>query len=291
MSAVVLETKNLSHIYSEGTTSRVDAIRDICLKIDKGELVGIIGHTGSGKSTLIQHFNGLLKGSSGVVLLEGKDIWQDKKNIRQVRFKVGICFQYPEYQLFEETVYKDIAYGPKNMKLSDEEIDKRVRSTIRFVGLDESYLDKSPFELSGGEKRRVAIAGVMAMEPEVLILDEPCAGLDPKGRDTILDLIRQYQKNTDSTVLVVSHSMEDISKIATKILVMNKGTLAYYDSVDNVFSNAEELREMGLNIPEITQLFIRLREAGYDVDVNIYTADKAKSELLRLIKGGERQCQ
>ena len=291
MSAVVLETKNLSHIYSEGTTSRVDAIRDICLKIDKGELVGIIGHTGSGKSTLIQHFNGLLKGSSGVVLLEGKDIWQDKKNIRQVRFKVGICFQYPEYQLFEETVYKDIAYGPKNMKLSDEEIDKRVRSTIRFVGLDESYLDKSPFELSGGEKRRVAIAGVMAMEPEILILDEPCAGLDPKGRDTILGLIRQYQKNTDSTVLVVSHSMEDISKIATKVLVMNKGSLAYYDSVDEVFSHADELREMGLNIPEITQLFLKLREAGYDVDVNIYTAEKAKAELLRLIKGGERQCQ
>ena len=288
MSAVVLETKNLSHIYSEGTTSRVDAIRDICLKIDKGELVGIIGHTGSGKSTLIQHFNGLLKGSSGVVLLEGKDIWQDKKNIRQVRFKVGICFQYPEYQLFEETVYKDIAYGPTNMKLSGEEIDKRVRSTIKFVGLDESYLDKSPFELSGGEKRRVAIAGVMAMEPEILILDEPCAGLDPKGRDTILDLIRQYQNNTGSTVLVVSHSMEDISKIASKVLVMNKGELAYYDSVDEVFSHAEELREMGLNIPEITQLFIKLREAGYNVDVNIYTHEKAKAELLKLLKGGER---
>ena len=288
MSAVVLETKNLSHIYSEGTTSRVDAIRDICLKIDKGELVGVIGHTGSGKSTLIQHFNGLLKGSSGVVLLEGKDIWQDKKNIRQVRFKVGICFQYPEYQLFEETVYKDIAYGPTNMKLSAEEIDKRVRSTIKFVGLDESYFDKSPFELSGGEKRRVAIAGVMAMEPEILILDEPCAGLDPKGRDTILGLIREYQKNTDSTVLVVSHSMEDISKIATKVLVMNKGKLAYYDSVDNVFSNADELREMGLNIPEITQIFLGLREAGYDVDVNIYTHEKAKAELLKLLKGGER---
>ena len=288
MSAVVLETKNLSHIYSEGTTSRVDAIRDICLKIEKGELVGVIGHTGSGKSTLIQHFNGLLKGSSGVVMLEGKDIWQDKKNIRQVRFKVGICFQYPEYQLFEETVYKDIAYGPKNMKLSDEEIDKRVRNTIKFVGLDESYLEKSPFELSGGEKRRVAIAGVMAMEPEILILDEPCAGLDPKGRDTVLGLIQQYQKNTDSTVLVVSHSMEDISKIASKVLVMNKGELAYYDSVDEVFSNAQELREMGLNIPEITQIFIGLKEKGYDVDVNIYTHEKAKAELLKLLKGGER---
>ena len=288
MSAVVLETKNLSHIYSEGTTSRVDAIRDICLKIEKGELVGVIGHTGSGKSTLIQHFNGLLKGSSGVVMLEGKDIWQDKKNIKQVRFKVGICFQYPEYQLFEETVYRDIAFGPKNMKLSDEEIDKRVRSTIKFVGLDESYLEKSPFELSGGEKRRVAIAGVMAMEPEILILDEPCAGLDPKGRDTVLGLIQQYQKNTDSTVLVVSHSMEDISKIASKVLVMNKGQLAYYDSVDEVFSHAEELREMGLNIPEITQIFMALKEQGYDVDVNIYTHEKAKAELMKLLKGGER---
>ena len=287
MSTVVLETKNLSHIYSEGTTSRVDAIRDICLKIEKGELVGVIGHTGSGKSTLIQHFNGLLKGSSGVVMLEGKDIWQDKKNIRNVRFKVGICFQYPEYQLFEETVYKDIAYGPTNMKLSAEEIDKRVRSTIKFVGLDESYLEKSPFELSGGEKRRVAIAGVMAMEPEILILDEPCAGLDPKGRDTILELIRQYQKNTASTVLVVSHSMEDISKIASKVLVMNKGELAYYDSVDEVFSHADELRDMGLNIPEITQIFMGLKEAGYDVDVNIYTQEKAKAELLKLLKGGE----
>ena len=288
MSTVVLETKNLSHIYSEGTTSRVDAIRDICLKIEKGELVGVIGHTGSGKSTLIQHFNGLLKGSSGVVMLEGKDIWQDKKNIRNVRFKVGICFQYPEYQLFEETVYKDIAYGPTNMKLTKEEIDKRVRSTIKFVGIDESYLEKSPFELSGGEKRRVAIAGVMAMEPEILILDEPCAGLDPKGRDTVLGLIQQYQKNTDSTVLVVSHSMEDISKIASKVLVMNTGQLAYYDSVDEVFSHSEELREMGLNIPEITQIFIGLKEAGYDVDVNIYTHEKAKAELLRLLKGGER---
>ena len=286
MSVVVLETKNLSHIYSEGTTSRVDAIRDICLKIEKGELVGVIGHTGSGKSTLIQHFNGLLKGSSGVVMLEGKDIWQDKKNIRQVRFKVGICFQYPEYQLFEETVYKDIAYGPRNMKLSEAEIDKRVRNTVKFVGLDESYLEKSPFELSGGEKRRVAIAGVMAMEPQVLILDEPCAGLDPKGRETILSLIREYQKKTGSTLLVVSHSMEDISKIATKILVMNQSELAYYDSVDAVFSHADELKDMGLNIPQLTELFIKLREKGYDVPENVYTLEKAKTEILRLMKGG-----
>ncbi|MBQ4349213.1 MAG: energy-coupling factor transporter ATPase [Clostridia bacterium] len=283
---MVLETKDLSYIYSKGTSSQVDAIRDVCLKIEKGELVGIIGHTGSGKSTLIQHFNGLLKGTSGTVLLEGKDIWENKKEIKQVRFRVGICFQYPEYQLFEETVYKDIAYGPKNMKLSDEEIDKRVRSVIKFVGLDESYFEKSPFELSGGEKRRVAIAGVMAMEPEVLILDEPCAGLDPKGRDTILSLIKEYQNKTGSTLLVVSHSMEDISKIATKVLVMNEAHLAYYDSVDNVFSHADELKSMGLNIPQLTELFIKLRAKGYDVPANVYTLEKAKAEIMKLVKGG-----
>ncbi len=285
--SIVLETKDLSYIYSKGTSSQVSAIRDVCLKIEKGELVGIIGHTGSGKSTLIQHFNGLLKGSSGTVYLEGKDIWENKKEIKNVRFKVGICFQYPEYQLFEETVYKDIAFGPKNMKLSNEEIDRRIKSVIKFVGLDESYLDKSPFDLSGGEKRRVAIAGVMAMEPEVLILDEPCAGLDPKGRDTVLSMIREYQKKTGSTLLVVSHSMEDISKIATKVLVMNESRLAFYDSVDGVFSHANELKEMGLNIPQLTELFIKLREKGYNVPTDVYTLDKAKSEIIKLIKGGK----
>lgn len=289
MSSIVLETKNLSHVYSKGTTSQVDAIRDVCLQIEKGELVGIIGHTGSGKSTLIQHFNGLLKGSSGVVMLDGKDIWEDKKSIRNVRFKVGICFQYPEYQLFEETVYKDIAFGPKNMKLSEEEIDKRIKEVISFVGLDESYLNKSPFDLSGGEKRRVAIAGVMAMEPEVLILDEPCAGLDPKGRETVLSLIKDYQKNTNSTVLVVSHSMEDISKIATKVLVMNESKLAYYDTVDGVFAHSEELRRMGLNIPQLTQLFLKLKEKGYDVNTDIYTLEKAADEIMKLFKGGAKR--
>lgn len=287
MSISILETKNLTHVYSKGTTSQVDAIRDISLKIEKGELVGIIGHTGSGKSTLIQHFNGLLKGTSGTVLLDGKDIWADKSKIRNVRFRVGICFQYPEYQLFEETVYKDIAFGPTNMKLDEKEIDRRVRSVIRFVGLDESYLDKSPFDLSGGEKRRVAIAGVMAMEPDVLILDEPCAGLDPKGRDTVLSLISDYRKNTGSTVLVVSHSMEDISKIATKVLVMNESRLAYYDTVDAVFSHSEELKNMGLNIPVITSLFLKLKENGYDVNTDIYTLEKARDELLSLLKGGK----
>lgn len=288
MSSIVLETKNLSHVYSEGTTSQVDAIRDICLQIEQGELVGIIGHTGSGKSTLIQHFNGLLKGTSGVVLLDGKDIWEDKRNIRNVRFKVGICFQYPEHQLFEETVYKDIAFGPKNMGLSQDEIDRRIRQVIAFVGLDESYLQKSPFDLSGGEKRRVAIAGVMAMEPSVLILDEPCAGLDPKGRETILSLIKSYQKNTGSTVMVVSHSMEDISKIATKVLVMNESQLAYYDTVDNVFYHSRELYEMGLNIPQLTRLFLKLRQKGYNVSTNVYTLEKAADEIIKLIDGGEK---
>ncbi len=286
MSNTVLETKNLTYVYSRGTSSQVHAIRDINLNIEKGELVGIIGHTGSGKSTLIQHFNGLLKSTDGVVLFEGKDIWENKKEIRKVRFRIGICFQYPEYQLFEETVYKDIAFGPKNMGLSEEETDARIREVISYVGLDESYLERSPFELSGGEKRRVAIAGVMAMKPEILILDEPCAGLDPKGRETVLSLIKSYRETTGSTVMVVSHSMEDISKIATKILVMNDSHLAYYDGVDEVFSHADELREMGLNIPQLTELFLRLRERGYDVPVNVYTLERAREVIKKLIGKG-----
>ena len=288
MSSIILETKDLSHIYLKGTTSQVDAIRDVCLKIEKGELVGVIGHTGSGKSTLIQHFNGLLKGSSGTVLLDGTDIWANKSQLRNVRFRVGICFQYPEHQLFEETVYKDVSFGPKNMMIDDSEIDLRVREAIKYVGLDEGYYNKSPFDLSGGEKRRVAIAGVMAMKPDVLILDEPCAGLDPKGRETILSLIKNYRETTGSTVLVVSHSMEDISKLATKVLVMNNSRLAYYGTVEEVFSHASELREMGLNIPHITELFLRLKEKGYNVRTDIYTLEKAKEEILKLLKGGKK---
>ena len=291
MSSVILSAKKLNYLYSKGTSSQIHAIRDINVDIEKGELVGIIGHTGSGKSTLIQHFNGLLKGTSGVVELDGKDIWADKSKIRNVRFRVGVCFQYPEYQLFEETVYKDIAFGPKNMKLSEEEIDLRVKEALSFVGLDESYMEKSPFDLSGGEKRRVAIAGVMAMKPEVLILDEPSAGLDPKGRETILKMITDYRKTTGSTVLVVSHSMEDISKISSKVLVMNESRLAYYDTVDGVFSLAESLRDMGLNIPQLTELFLKLKEKGYDVSTDVYTMEKAESELLVLLKGGDKNAQ
>ena len=289
MSVNVLETKQLTYVYSKGTTYEIAAINDVNLSIEKGELVGVIGHTGSGKSTLIQHFNGILKPTSGTVLLDGKDIWENKAKIRSVRFKVGICFQYPEYQLFEETVYKDIAFGPKNMGMSEDEIGKVIKETVRFVGLDESYLEKSPFDLSGGEKRRVAIAGVMAMRPEVLILDEPCAGLDPKGRNTVLSLIKNYQEETKSTVIVVSHSMEDISKIATKILVMNDSKLAFYDTVENVFSHAEELRQMGLNIPALTSLFLKLKEKGYNVRTNIYDIDSAKTELMALLSGGAQK--
>ena len=291
MSNIVLETKDLSFLYSKGTTSQVAAINDINVKIEKGELVGVIGHTGSGKSTLIEHFNAILKPTSGSVFLDGNDIWQDKKNIRSVRFKVGVCFQYPEYQLFEETVEKDVGFGPKNMGLSAEEISKRVCSALSFVGLDESYLEKSPFDLSGGEKRRVAIAGVMAMEPEVLVLDEPCAGLDPRGRDTVLSLIKEYKEKTGSTVIVVSHSMEDVSRLATKILVMNESRLAYYDTVKNVFSHADELYSMGLDIPQYTRLFLLLKEAGYDINTDIYTFEEAKKELLRLFNGRCRNAQ
>lgn len=284
MNPIVLETKDLGYVYSKGTSSQVAAINDINLKIEKGELVGIIGHTGSGKSTLIEHFNAILRPTSGSVFLDGNDIWADKKKIRSVRFKVGVCFQYPEYQLFEDTVEKDIAYGPKNMGLSKDEIDFRVRESLSFVGLSEKYLEKSPFDLSGGEKRRVAIAGVMAMRPEVLVLDEPCAGLDPIGRNTVLDFIVNYRKRTGSTVIVVSHSMEDIAKIATKILVMNESRLAYYDTVENVFSHAEELFLMGLDVPQITRLFLKLKNAGYDVRTDIYTFTDAEKELLKLLK-------
>lgn len=291
MISTVLEAKNLTHIYSKGTSGEVAAIKDVSVAIEKGELVGVIGHTGSGKSTLIEHFNGILKGTSGVVLLDGKDIWEDKTKIRNVRFKVGVCFQYPEYQLFEETVYKDIAFGPKNMGLSDDEINIRVRSVLRFVGLDDSYLEKSPFDLSGGEKRRVAIAGVMAMNPEVLVLDEPSAGLDPKGRNTVLSMIKNYREQTGCTIIVVSHSMEEVAKIATKILVMNESKLAYYDTVENVFSHSEELEKMGLDIPQISRLFLMLKEKGFDVNQSVYTVEQAHEELLKLLKRRDKNAQ
>lgn len=280
----ILETQNLTYKYSVGTPFEKVAIEDISISIEKGDFIGIIGHTGSGKSTLVQHLNGLLKPTSGTILLDGKDIHSDKNFTRQARFKVGLCFQYPEYQLFENTVYEDIAFGPKNMKLSKEEIKERVLRAAEFVGVRNDMLQKSPFDLSGGEKRRVAIAGVMAMQPEILILDEPSAGLDPKGRKVISEMIEQYRKNTGSTVIVVSHSMEDVAESADKVLVMNRGKVEYFASVDEVFSNAEHLVEIGLNVPEITKVFLDLKKQGYDVRTDIYSVNEAKAELLRLFK-------
>lgn len=280
----ILETQNLTYKYSVGTPFEKVAIEDISISVEKGDFIGIIGHTGSGKSTLVQHLNGLLKPTSGTILLDGKDIHSDKNFTRQARFKVGLCFQYPEYQLFENTVYEDIAFGPKNMKLSKEEIKERVLRAAEFVGVRNDMLQKSPFDLSGGEKRRVAIAGVMAMQPEILILDEPSAGLDPKGRKVISEMIEQYRKNTGSTVIVVSHSMEDVAESADKVLVMNRGKVEYFASVDEVFSNAEHLVEIGLNVPEITKVFLALKKQGYDVRTDIYSVNEAKAELPRLFK-------
>lgn len=276
----ILSMQGVTHLYNEGMPSESKAIDNINLDIEEGELVGVIGHTGSGKSTLVQHFNGILKPNSGKVVVDGIDIWSDKKATREARFKVGLCFQYPEYQLFEETVYKDISFGPKNMKLPDEEIAKRVVPAAAYVGLKKELLEKSPFDLSGGEKRRAAIAGVIAMQPKVLILDEPTAGLDPIGRDTILDMIKNYREKTGSTVLLVSHSMEDIAKIATKVAVMNNARLEMYGTVDEVYSHAERLREIGLNIPQISKVFEILKNNGHDFG-SVYTVDRAVEVLTR----------
>ncbi len=280
----VIRTENLTHIYNKGTPFQMAAIDNVNIEIEKGELVGIIGHTGSGKSTLIQHLNGLLKPESGKIYLDGEDIWADKSKIRNVRFKVGLCFQYPEYQLFEETVYKDIAFGPTNMGLSETEINKRVREAANFVGLKDEHLEKSPFDLSGGEKRRAAIAGVMAMQPEVLIMDEPTAGLDPKGRDRILSMLKEYREETGSTVLLVSHSMEDVAKLATKVLVMNNSHAVMYGSVGEVYSRGTELSEMGLNVPQITRVFMGLKARGFNVNDGVYTIEQGLNEIIRLKK-------
>lgn len=280
----VIKTENLSYVYGEGTPFRKVAVDNVNIEIEEGEFVGVIGHTGSGKSTLIQHFNGLLKPTSGRILIDGEELWQDKSRLRAIRFKVGLVFQYPEYQLFEETIYKDIAFGPRNMGLNETEIDRRVRETARMVGISESMLDKSPFELSGGQKRRVAIAGVMAMEPKVLILDEPASGLDPKGREQILGLIKDYHKLTGNTVLLVSHSMEDVAKHASKILVMNEAKIFCYDKPVNVFHRSQELEQMGLAVPQITRVFNRLKSMGYDLGEDVYTVDFGMKLLLDKLK-------
>ena len=282
--APILEIKNLNHIYSAGTPFEHVALKDVSFSVEPGEFIGVIGHTGSGKSTLMQHLNGLLKPTSGQVILDGNDIWSDKKLTRQSRFRVGLVFQYPEYQLFEETVYKDIAFGPKNMGLSNEEIDRRVREAAGFVGLTDAQLEVSPFDLSGGQKRRVAIAGVIAMEPEVLILDEPTAGLDPEGREEVLQNIDDYRKAKNATIMMVSHSMSDVARMASRLLVMCDARLAMDGTPMEVFNRAQELLDMGLDIPELTRVFLKLQRMGLPVN-QVYTLEQAVAELKRL-KGG-----
>ncbi|MBP5363465.1 MAG: energy-coupling factor transporter ATPase [Ruminococcus sp.] len=288
----ILETRQLTYTYSIGSPFEKTAVDHVDLKIEEGEMVGVMGHTGSGKSTLIQHFNGLLKPTSGQVLLDGQDIWADKKKIRDVRFQVGLVFQYPEYQIFEETVFKDIAFGPRNMGLDEKEIKRRVLETAHDIGLKEELLKRSPFDLSGGQKRRVAIAGVMAMEPKVLILDEPTAGLDPAGRDKILSHIKQYHERKKNTILIVSHSMEDIAGFADKILVMNKAKLFCYDDTEKVFGRADEISEIGLDVPQITKVFMELKKQGLDFGKEVFTVPYARDLLLKHLQGkaGAKLC-
>ena len=280
----LLSCENLTYLYSVGTPFETAAIRGISFSADEGEIIGVIGHTGSGKSTFIQHLNGLLEPHEGVVLLEDKNIWakENRKKIRDVRFAVGLCFQYPEYQIFEETVFAEIAYGPTQMGLEKDEIARRVYESMSFVGIKRELEKKSPFDLSGGQKRRVAIASIIAMKPRVLILDEPCAGLDPKGREKILKLIKDYQRAEGNTVIFVSHSMEDVAKIADRVLVLNKGEVAMFGDVREVYSHGRELQEMGLNVPEITDVFLRLHDMGVDCRTDIFTLDDAKAEFARL---------
>lgn len=279
--AAIIETRNLTYVYGQGMPDATTALEDVSFSVEEGDFVGIIGSTGSGKSTLITHFNGLLRPTSGQVLVAGKDLWADPSKIRQFRFLVGLVFQYPEYQLFEETIYKDISFGPKNMGLSQEEIDRRVRRAAEFCGIPQQALDRSPFELSGGQKRRVAVAGVLAMEPRVLVLDEPAAGLDPEGRDMILSQVKEYHKQTGTTVLLVSHSMEDIAKYANRVLVMDQKKIAMYDDVDKVFARAPELLELGLSVPQVTKIFLRLRELGLEIPTDVYTVPYAVKTIIK----------
>jgi energy-coupling factor transport system ATP-binding protein len=281
-----LELKNLSYVYSPETPYEHAAVTDINLSIGEGEFIGLIGHTGSGKSTLIRHFNGLIRPTSGQVLIDDKDIFADKATLKAARFAVGMVFQYPEYQLFEETVYQDVAFGPKNMGLDKDEIDRRVRESLTMVGLDESVYEKSPFALSGGQKRRVAIAGVIAMRPKLLVLDEPAAGLDPRGKREIMTYIQSYAAAGNS-VLFISHSMSDVARYAKRVLVMNDSRLVMDGKVNEVFGRADELHAMGLTVPQMTEVFLKLREKGFAVPIDVYTADRAAAALLAYI-GGER---
>ena len=282
----ILKTENLTYTYSSGTPFEHTAVNNISFSVEKGEIVGIIGHTGSGKSTLLQLLNGLLKPTDGKVYFDGKDIWEEPKKIGNYRFKIGLVFQYPEYQLFEETVKADIAYGPKNMQLSPEEIDNRVQDAVSIVGLKEQLLDKSPFDLSGGEKRRAAIAGIMAMKPEIIIFDEPTAGLDPIGRETVFEAIKKYRMDNDATIVIVSHSMEDMALICDKIIVLNDGNVVMHDTVSEVFKNAEKLKEIGLNVPIVTDVLLTLKDMGIDLSTEHFTVESASKYLISKIKGG-----
>lgn len=282
----ILEVKNLTHTYVGDSPVKKDAVHDVSFSVEQGEIIGIIGHTGSGKSTLVQHLNGLLKPTDGTILFEEKDIWEKPKKIREIRSKVGLVFQYPEYQLFEETVYQDIAYGPKNMGLKDKELKERVEEICELLDIGSDYFEKSPFDLSGGEKRRVAIAGVMAMRPQLIIFDEPIAGLDPKGRFDVIKMIEDYRKTYNATVIIISHNMEDMAVLADKLLVMNNGNLAMFGKTDEVFSKADELQEMGLNVPIVTRVVKKLKEKGLDIPENIFTVTSAVDCLNGLRKGG-----
>ncbi|MBQ8610833.1 MAG: energy-coupling factor transporter ATPase [Oscillospiraceae bacterium] len=280
----IIQVENLEYVYGAGLPGATRALHDVSFSIEEGDFVGIIGPTGCGKSTLITHFNGLHRPSSGRILVDGQDMWADPKAIRRFRFMVGLVFQYPEYQLFEETVYKDIAYGPTNMGLDADEVRRRVLMAADFCGVAESWLEKSPFELSGGQKRRVAIAGVIAMQPRVLVLDEPAAGLDPEGREMILSQVKAYHRESGSSVVLVSHSMEDIAKYADKVLVLQEGTVAMYDTTENVFARAQELMDMGLSVPQVTQIFLQLRSMGIDISTDVYTIPYAVKTICRALE-------
>ena len=279
----IIRVEHLKYVYNPGMPDETTALDDVSFRVEEGDFVGIIGSTGSGKSTLISHFNGLNRPTSGRILIDGKDMWEQGADLRAFRFQVGLVMQYPEYQLFEETCAKDIAYGPRNMGLDEAEIDRRVKEAAAFVGLSDELLQKSPFELSGGQKRRVAIAGVMAMHPRVLVLAEPAAGLDPEGRDTILSQIRDYHEKTGITVLLVSHSMEDIAKYANRVLVMSHAKLAMYDTVEKVFGHAQELLELGLSVPQVTQIFLKLRQMGLDIPTDVYTMPYAVKTIQKAL--------
>ena len=277
--ADIIKVEHLSYVYNPGMPNAVTALDDVSFTVEEGDFVGIIGATGSGKSTLITHMNGLNKPTSGKIYIDGRDLWEDPEKIRDFRFLTGLVFQYPEYQLFEETIAKDIAYGPTNMKLPQAEIDERVRESMAAVGLAPELADQSPFALSGGQKRRVAIAGVIAMRPDVLVLDEPTAGLDPAGRDEIFELVRNYHKQSGATILIVSHSMEDIAQIADRLLVMNHAKVLFCDTPREVFSHADEIIAAGLDIPMITKVMLELKKRGHDVDTSVYTVAQAMDAL------------